>query len=67
MEEDLFILCCNKCEHTWEQYVVSIFDIDWLCPKCNSKEEVYVIEYTPDDEDFYKDNISLGKGGALHA
>ena len=63
---DKFKLICDNCEHIWICEVDTFGDVDWNCPKCKSSENVSMLEYTPDDPNFYDRKIKLGDGGALH-
>lgn len=64
---DKFKLRCDTCDYIWEQETESLMKIKWICPECGSDDRIFIIEYTPSDEDFYKKETGLGRGGALSA
>jgi len=66
-DKDTFVVQCNKCKTEWEQKVIGLMDINWICPKCETDEASRIIKYVPSDEGFYERETSWGRGGAKHA
>jgi hypothetical protein len=64
---DKFRIRCDYCDKEWTQESEGIWNIDWVCKNCDSEENTYLIEYIPEDEEFYKREVRLGNGGALDA
>jgi len=53
-------ILCDKCDNIYEQDIQYISDINWNCPKCNSRETA-IIEFEDDEPD--DSQIVMGKGG----
>jgi len=54
-------LICDKCEKEFVEEKEHISDINWYCPKCKSKEDVFIINY--EDTDNNNKEIVIGRGG----
>jgi len=67
MDKDIFVIKCFNCEYEWEQPADNLGGINWICPKCNSKDETFLQKYKPADKDFYNRKVTRGRGGSLHA
>ena len=55
------IIRCNECKFEWKCEFEYASDINWLCSKCNSMENSYLISLSNDENN--DDNIILGRGG----